>query len=38
MKYIDKYWYSHTRESLIDFMWEDELNRRVKMWDLIVNK
>lgn len=33
--YRDIKWYLHTKESLIDFMWEDEFKRRIKMWDLV---
>jgi len=42
MKY-KLYWNSkiseHSKEQLIKFMWEDEFNRMVKMWDLVlINK
>lgn len=33
--YTDTKGYSHTKQSLIDFMWEDEFKRRIKMWELV---
>lgn len=34
--YTDNKWYEHTEESLIEFMWKEELERRIKMWDLVI--